>query len=130
MDGCRCVERAWVVRGGADRWALPLPTCDADWLERMARGVRETACWDQEMRARLVLYALSGCAESEAEAFEVHLLGCEDCFQDLKCLDRAGALLREFTEPASPVRDRLRRLLRGESGDRDVANLERLQPRM
>ena len=47
----------------------------------------------------------------EAEAFEAHLLCCELCFQDLKCLDRAGVVIREFTGAKSPALDRLRNSL-------------------
>ncbi len=55
-----------------------------------------TRCRDPRARAFLVPYALSSLREESAAVFEAHLLACGSCFRDLKCLDRAGALLRSF----------------------------------
>ncbi len=56
----------------------------------------------------LVPYALERCPEEEAEVFEAHLLGCGLCFEDLKSLDRAGLVIREYLGSGSPSVDRLR----------------------
>ena len=52
------------------------------------------ACAAPERRL-LVPYALGQCTDDRADQFEAHLLDCEHCFSDLKCLDRAGSLIRE-----------------------------------
>jgi hypothetical protein len=56
----------------------------------------------------LVPYALARCPDEEAEVFEAHLLGCGLCFDDLKSLDRAGLVIREYLGSESPSIDRLR----------------------
>jgi len=73
----------------------------------------QVRCCDLDARPLLVLYALSECAAEEALTFEAHLLECEACFTDLKCLDRSRALIQEFLGPRSDVRDRVRGALRG-----------------
>ena len=65
------------------------------------------ACPDSEARARLVPYALSTLSDEEAIAFEAHLLLCPTCFEDLKVLDRAGVVLREFTQGHPLALDRV-----------------------
>ena len=72
---------------------------------------QETACPDPQERQMLLLYALSGCLEDEALDFEAHLLGCEACFEDLKTLDRARALVQEAMAGDPPVLERLRETL-------------------
>jgi hypothetical protein len=62
-------------------------------------------------RMLLLPYALSQCREAEALRFEAHLLACETCFSDLKTLDRAGALIREFADEKDPVLERVRAAL-------------------
>jgi len=47
-------------------------------------------------RALLVPYALTGCRPQEGVAFEAHLLQCEACFEDLRLLDRAAALIGDW----------------------------------
>ena len=44
-------------------------------------------------RALLVPFALTGCTPDEALAFEAHLLECDACFEDLKSLDLAAAVI-------------------------------------
>ena len=39
------------------------------------------------------------------------MLECDACFEDLRCLDRAQALVRELLGPQAPFRDRIRRAL-------------------
>ncbi len=62
-------------------------------------------CGDPVGEALLVPYALGGCQEREALAFEAHLLGCETCFENLRTLDQARRLLREFNASISVGRD-------------------------
>ena len=69
-------------------------------------------CSNVAARALLVPYALSQCPETEATTFEAHLLTCDSCFKDLKCLDRASRLILEArsqgfgaTPPAPPEAD-------------------------
>ena len=76
----------------------------------------EAPCCDRPTRALLLPYALSQCPEEEAVCFEAHLLVCEACFQDLKVLDRAGVLIREFTGSGGKALDRLRHSLLGVKG--------------
>lgn len=64
-------------------------------------GIHGRAMCSCKERALLVPYALTGCRPDEAVTFEAHVLECEACFEDLKLLDRAAALI----------------------GDRDVARL-------
>jgi hypothetical protein len=72
----------------------------------------EGACRAPGIRSLLLPYALSDCREPESVAFEAHLLSCDPCFEDLKCLDRAGSLLLHFLRPASPISERVRTALR------------------
>jgi hypothetical protein len=60
-----------------------------------------------EERALLVPYACSSCTDEEALGFEAHLLLCAQCFEDLKTLDRAGVLIREFADSKSAGLERL-----------------------
>ena len=69
---------------------------------------RDALCQDPVSRALLVPYALGTCSDAEAEGLEAHLLACETCFQDLKVLDRAGALLRAYADSGARGLDRLR----------------------
>lgn len=59
----------------------------------------------------MVPYALSQCTESEGDAVETHLLGCDLCFEDLRVLDRAGEILAEHLGPAGKPGERVRRLM-------------------
>ena len=95
--------------------------------DALSRGEAESAslegCRDPEGRSLLVLYALARCAPEEAEAFEAHMLECDACFQDLKCLDRAGILIREFLDSPAAVSDRVRDALRRWRKDDDVVSM-------
>lgn len=53
---------------------------------------RQAMCSDKH-RALLLPYALTGCGPADGLAFEAHLLGCDACFEDLKSLDLAAALI-------------------------------------
>jgi anti-sigma factor RsiW len=59
------------------------------------------------------LYALSRCNDDEALEVEAHLLDCDLCFDDLRALDRTGALLREYLAPTAAHAQRLRDALGG-----------------
>ncbi len=48
-------------------------------------------------RSLLVPYALTGCRPDEGALFEAHMLQCEACFKDLKLLDRAAALIGDWS---------------------------------
>ena len=80
-----------------------------------SRGAEEASCADPVGRSLLVPYALSECTEDQALDFEAHLLGCDACFGDLKCLDRAGSLIREHLPhvPAARAPGSLRSAGRG-----------------
>lgn len=56
---------------------------------------RRSMCSKKE-RELLLPYALTGCRQEEGVAFEAHLLQCEACFEDLKTLDRAAALIGDW----------------------------------
>ncbi len=70
-------------------------------------------CRAPDLRPLLLLYALAECGEAEANIIETHVLECGACFQDLQCLDRTRALLREVAGSSSDVCDRLRQGLAG-----------------
>ena len=65
------------------------------------------SCRDAAGRALLVPYACSSCTDEEALTFEAHMLTCAACFEDLKVLDRAGVVIREFTSTRSEPLERL-----------------------
>ena len=71
------------------------------------QGNSPPRCCTHEERALLVPYACSSCTDEEALTFEAHLLMCARCFEDLKTLDRAGVLIREFADSKSPGLERL-----------------------
>ena len=54
------------------------------------------ACTDPVARRGLLPYAMADGDESSAIEFEAHLLVCPRCLRDLRCLDRARALIEEF----------------------------------
>ena len=56
---------------------------------------RRSMCSKRE-RALLVPYALTGCRQDEGVAFEAHMLQCDACYEDLKLLDRAAALIGDW----------------------------------
>ena len=57
---------------------------------------RATTRCDSEARSLLLPYVLSKCTEGQSITFESHLLSCDVCFRDLKCLDRTGVLIQEL----------------------------------
>ena len=96
--------------GGADDRPIPSKGRPDRVVADSGRGSRterrsgpSTSCRDPKARSLLVPYVMSTVREDEAVAFESHLLACGSCFRDLKCLDRAGALIREFTRAGSVV---------------------------
>ena len=50
----------------------------------------------------LLLYALSKLEEGEQEAFELHLMECDECFDDLKALERTGDVLHRMVAQHPP----------------------------
>lgn len=54
-------------------------------------------CTDLAQRAHLLRYVLARATDDESLDVEVHLLGCELCFQDLKALYRAGTVVTELS---------------------------------
>jgi len=63
-------------------------------------------CKNPDLGRLLHAYELNALSEEDAERFEIHLLGCEHCFSELKAFEEAAALLRsdqELTELASEV---------------------------
>ena len=83
------------------------PVAGKDTNRRPRRVSRVRGCRDAHARSHLLSYVLSTCDEVEAVEFEAHLLACPRCFGDLKCLDRAGALLRTFLGSTSGTDVRL-----------------------
>ncbi len=77
---------------------------------------RVRGCQNAHARALLLPYVLSSCHEDEEIAFEAHLLACAPCFRDLKCLDRAGALIKEGMGASSSALLRARLALTGAHG--------------
>ena len=50
----------------------------------------------------LLLYALSKLDEAEQESFELHLMECDECFDDLKALERTGDVLHRMVAQHPP----------------------------
>lgn len=50
-------------------------------------------CRDQNLGKLLPAYELNALGEEEVERFEIHLLECEHCFEELKAFEQQAALL-------------------------------------
>jgi hypothetical protein len=55
-------------------------------------------CKDQEQGKLLLAYELGGLSEQENERFEIHLIECEHCFNELKGFERESSLLSQDTD--------------------------------
>ncbi len=75
-------------------------------------------CSAEDRRHLLVPYVFGRCDDEQESDFEIHLLECESCFEDLSALGRTRSLLEQFivSQPAllasrKSRRNRLRALL-------------------
>ena len=68
----------------------------------------EAPCTDLRVRALVVPYALGLLTAEERDSFEVHVLECDVCYENLRSIERTSGLLREFLD-SRPV-EHLKRL--------------------
>lgn len=67
-------------------------------------------------RALLIPYALTGCRPDQGLAFEAHVLCCDACFEDLTLLDRAAALIGDWSLARVTLADLFYNAPSGEGG--------------
>lgn len=60
----------------------------------------------------LLLYALGKLEPELQQKFEMHLMECDDCFEDLKALERTGDVLHRMVEEQPPELSQTLNLLR------------------
>lgn len=69
------------------------------------RGEHPRALCSHKHRELLLPYALTGCNREQGLAFEAHMLSCDACFDDLKSLDLAAALIGDPNEAKLTLSD-------------------------
>ena len=75
----------------------PEPSRAHDDLQHDLQQTQPRVMCSSRQRELLVPYALTGCRPEEALEFEAHILGCDACFDDLQLLDRAAAVIGDWS---------------------------------